>query len=397
MTLDPLLALRPEFPILDRVTYLVSNSLGAMPRAAADQLAAYARDWSELGVRAWSRGWWEMPLSVGDEIAPLIGAGPGDVAMMPNVTLAQASVLSALDYTAPRDTIVMSGLDFPSVRYVYDALATRLGARIVVVPGDDSISVDTGRLLEAIDERTRLVAVSHVLFRSAFVMDAEAICRRAHEMGALVSLDAYHSVGILPVDVRQSGVDFLTGGVLKWLCGGPGAAFLYVSSAVRDTLAPALTGWQAHAHPFAFDDAMEYTTGAFRWLTGTPAIPALYAALAGPRLVRRAGIAAIRAKSVRQTGRLIELADGRGYPVNAPRDAERRGGTVAFGVPHGYEVAQALLARDILVDFRPEAGIRVAPHFYTTDDEVDAVVGAIDEILEREEWRGFAGQGGTVT
>jgi len=397
MTLDPLLALRPEFPILDRVTYLVSNSLGAMPRAAADQLATYARDWSELGVRAWSRGWWEMPLSVGDEIAPLIGAGPGDIVMMPNVTLAQASVLSALDYTAPRDTIVMSGLDFPSVRYVYDALATRLGARIVVVPGDDSISVDTGRLLEAIDERTRLVAVSHVLFRSAFVMDAEAICRRAHEMGALVSLDAYHSVGILPVDVRQSGVDFLTGGVLKWLCGGPGAAFLYVSSAVRDTLAPALTGWQAHAHPFAFDDAMEYTTGAFRWLTGTPAIPALYAALAGPRLVRRAGIAAIRAKSVRQTGRLIELADRRGYPVNAPRAAERRGGTVAFGVPHGYEVAQALLARDILVDYRPEAGIRVAPHFYTTDDELDAVVAAIDEILEREEWRGFAGQQGTVT
>ena len=397
MTLDPLLALRPEFPILDRVTYLVSNSLGAMPRAAADQLATYARDWSELGVRAWSRGWWEMPLSVGDEIAPLIGAGPGDIVMMPNVTLAQASVLSALDYTAPRDTIVMSGLDFPSVRYVYDALATRLGARIVVVPGDDSISVDTGRLLEAIDERTRLVAVSHVLFRSAFVMDADAICRRAHEMGALVSLDAYHSVGILPVDVRQSGVDFLTGGVLKWLCGGPGAAFLYVSSAVRDTLAPALTGWQAHAHPFAFDDAMEYTTGAFLWLTGTPAIPALYAALAGPRLVRRAGIAAIRAKSVRQTGRLIELADRRGYPVNAPRAAERRGGTVAFGVPHGYEVAQALLARDILVDYRPDAGIRVAPHFYTTDDELDAVVAAIDQILEREEWRGFAGQQATVT
>jgi len=397
MTLDPLLALRPEFPILDRVTYLVSNSLGAMPRAAADQLATYARDWSELGVRAWSRGWWEMPLSVGDEIAPLVGAGPGDIVMMPNVTLAQASVLSALDYTAPRDTIVMSGLDFPSVRYVYDALATRLGARIVVVPGDDSISVDTGRLLEAIDERTRLVAVSHVLFRSAFVMDADAICRRAHEMGALVSLDAYHSVGILPVDVRQSGVDFLTGGVLKWLCGGPGAAFLYVSSAVRDTLAPALTGWQAHAHPFAFDDAMEYTTGAFRWLTGTPAIPALYAALAGPRLVRRAGIAAIRAKSVRQTGRLIELADRRGYPVNAPRAAERRGGTVAFGVPHGYEVAQALLARDILVDYRPDAGIRVAPHFYTTDDELDAVVAAIDQILEREEWRGFAGQQATVT
>jgi len=397
MSPDPLLALRPEFPILDRVTYLVSHSLGAMPRAAADQLAAYARDWSELGVRAWSRGWWEMPVSVGDEIAPLIGAGTGDIAMMPNVTLAQASVLSALDYTAPRDTIVMSGLDFPSVRYVYDALAARLGARIVVVPGDDNISVDTGRLLDAIDERTRLVAVSHVLFRSAFIMEADAICRRAHDMGALVSLDAYHSVGVIPVDVRQCNVDFLTGGVLKWLCGGPGAAFLYVAPAVRDTLAPALTGWQAHAHPFAFDECMDYTTGAFRWLTGTPAIPALYAALAGPRLVRRAGIAAIRAKSMRQTEHLIALADRRGYPVNAPRAPERRGGTVAFGVPHGYEVAQALLARDILVDYRPEAGIRVAPHFYTTDDELDAVVAAIDEILEQEAWKAFRGQQRTVT
>ena len=202
---DPLLAFRSEFPILERTTYLVSNSLGAMPRGVPDRLAEYVDEWAELGVRAWAQGWWRKPVEVGDEIAPLIGAGPGEVVMVPNVTIGQAGVLSALDYTAPRDTIVMTALDFPSVRYVYDALATRLGARIVVVPSDDGISVDTERLLAAIDERTRIVAISHVLFRSAFIMDVAAVCRRAHEVGALVSVDAFHSVGVISVDVKHSG------------------------------------------------------------------------------------------------------------------------------------------------------------------------------------------------
>lgn len=390
---DPLLRFRAEFPILERTTYLVSNSLGAMPRAVPDRLAEYARSWGTRGVRAWSEGWWEMPVTVGDEIAPLIGADSGEIAMFPNVTTAQAAVLSALSYASPRDTIVMSGLDFPSVRYVYDALAARLGARIVVVPSDDGVGIDTGRLLEAIDERTRLVAVSHVLFRSAFIMDAEAICRRAHEAGALVSLDAFHSVGVIPVDVKRSGVDFLAGGVLKWLCGGPGGAFLYASPAVRDSLEPAFTGWQAHARPFAFEPEMDYAKGAWRWLNGTPAIPALYAATEGPRIIREAGVAEIRAKSVRQTSRLIELAESRGYAVHAPRDASRRGGTVAFDVPHGYEVSRALLARDIIVDYRPEAGIRVAPHFYTSDDELEMAVAAMDDILASEAWRDFTARG----
>jgi len=229
------------------------------------------------------------------------------------------------------------------------------------------------------------------------VMDVDAICRAAHDAGALVSLDAFHSVGIMPVDVRRSGADFVTGGVLKWLCGGPGGCFLYVAPAVRDTLEPAFTGWQAHAHPFAFEPEMQYAAGAFRWLNGTPVIPALYAAIEGPRIVRRAGIEAVRSKSVRQTTRLIQLADDRGFRVHAPRDPERRGGTVAIRVPHAYEVSQALLARDILVDYRPEAGIRIAPHFYTSDEELESAVGAIDEILEREEWRAFAGERQVVT
>jgi kynureninase len=302
--------------------------------------------------------------------------------MVANVSIAQAAVLSALDYAPPRDTIVMTGPDFPSVRYVYDGLARRLGARISVVPGDETGAWgDLEPLLAAIDERTRLVAVSHVLFRSAYVLDAAAICRRAHEVGALVCLDAYHSVGVLPVDVKALGVDFLTGGVLKWLCGGPGGCFLYASPAMSERYAPALTGWQAHARPFAFDDAMDYAPGAARWLSGTPAIPALYAATEGPRILQEAGIEAVRAKSTRQTARLMELADARGYRVHAPRDPARRGGTVAFDVPHGREVAQCLLARDIVIDYRPGAGIRVAPHFYTSDEELDAAVGAIDEVL----------------
>ena len=395
---DPLLKFRPEFPILERCTYLVSNSLGAMPRSVADSLAQYVDEWGELGVRAWGKGWWEMPVRVGDEVAPLIGASAGEVVMTPNVTMAQASVLSALDYVAPRNRIVMTALDFPSVSYVYRSLATRLGAELVVVPAAaDGLGVDTQQLLDAIDSRTRLVAISHVLFRSAWIMDVAAVCRKAHEVGALVSLDSFHAVGVMPVDVRAIGCDFLTGGVLKWLCGGPGGCFLYASPDVRTAYRPALTGWQAHARPFGFESEMDYAADAFRWLGGTPAIPALFAAREGPRIVRRAGVDAIRAKSVRQTTRLIELADARGYTVNAPRDAARRGGTVAIDVPHSYEVSQFLIARNVVVDYRPGAGIRVAPHFYTTDEELERAVGAMDEALASGAWKEFEHARAVVT
>jgi kynureninase len=394
---DPLLAWRAEFPILATTTYLVSNSLGAMPRGVPDRLAEYAARWAEDGVRAWGKGWWEMPISVGNEIAPLLGAGDGEVAMVPNVTAAQALILSALDFRGGRDTIVMTELDFPSVRYVTDALAAKFGARVVVVPSEDGMSISEDAVIAAIDERTALVAISHVLFRSAYVMDAAPIVRAAHERGALVALDAFHAVGVIPVDVKALGVDFLTGGVLKWLCGGPGGCFVYVAPAVRDTLAPALAGWQGHARPFAFEPAMTPAAGIARWLGGTPAIPALYAATEGPRILRRAGINAVRAKSIRQTSALIALADARGYPVAAPRASGRRGGTVAFDVPHAYEVSRCLLDRGIIVDYRPGAGIRVAPHFYTSDAELEQAVGAIDEIIERGDWQRHAGRTAVVT
>lgn len=394
---DKLLQFRAGFPILERSNYLISNSLGPMPGSVAGAMAQYARDWGELGVRAWTHGWWEKPVDTGNEIAPLMNAEPGTVVMIPNVTYAQSIVLSAIDYSPPRDTIVMTDMDFPSVRYAHEALAERFGARVVVVRSDDGITIDEDRLLSAIDERTRLVSISHVLFKSAFINDANRICEHAHRMGALVSLDAFHSVGIIPVDVRKSGVDFLTGGVLKWLCGGPGGCFLYVSPKLRDSLAPALTGWQAHARPFGFEEKMDMATGPFRWLNGTPVIPALYAAAEGPKLIRRAGMDAIREKSQRQTARLIDLADARGYRVNAPRDPGKRGGTVAIDVPNGYEIAQVLLAQNILVDYRIGAGIRAAPFFFNTDEEVEALVEAIDEAVATESWRAHTARKAVVT
>jgi kynureninase len=394
---DPLLAFREEFPILEKTTYLVSNSLGPMPRTVPARLAEYARDWGDLGVKAWNRGWWELPVDVGNEIAPLINADNGEIVMMPNVTIAQTAVLSSIDFSKERDTIVMTELDFPSVRYAFAEMSERLGARVVVVRSDDGLTIDRDRLLAAIDERTRLVAVSHVLFRSSFFMDVDAICARAHDVGALVSLDSFHAVGVVPVDVKRSKTDFLTGGVLKWLCGGPGGCFLYVSPSVRDELKPALTGWQAHARPFAFEETMEFTSGAFRWLNGTPVIPALYAAAEGPKILRRVGVAAIREKSVRLTSHLIDLADARGYTVNAPRDPASRGGTVAIDVPHGYEVTQHLLSRNILVDYRVGAGIRIAPHFFTREDELDEAVSEIDKALESGSWQRFSEKIAVVT
>ena len=398
MTLhDPLLRFRDEFPILATSTYLVSNSLGAMPRGVPDRLAEYTELWRTRGVRAWAEGWWELPVVMGTELAPLIGAAAGEVVMVPTVTQAMSSVLTAMEFTPARNEVVMTALDFPSVRYAYDALAPRLGARVTVVPTDDGISIPLDRLLAAITERTALVAVSHVLFRSAYILDAAAICARAREVGAIVAFDAYHSVGVIPVDVHAMGADFYCGGVLKWLCGGPGGCFLYASPSATARFAPALTGWQAHRAPFAFADAMEPAQSTWRWLGGTPTVPALYAGIEGPRIVMQAGIDAIREKSVRQTASLIASADERSWRVNAPRDAERRGGTVAFDVPNAAEVARALLARDVVIDYRPGAGIRVAPHFYTTDDELAACVHAIDDILATGAWKAFAGVTSTVT
>jgi kynureninase len=367
-----LLDYRAEFPTLEHTTYLISHSLAPMPRRAEERLAEYARTWRERGIRAWGEGWWEMPLTVGDQVGRIIGAPPQSTVMHQNVAVAESVVLSCFSPADPgRNRIVYERGNFPSVRYLYQAQADL----DVVVCEDDAGIVD------AIDERTLLVPISHVLFRSGEIQDVEPIIRRAHEVGAHVVLDCYQSAGILPIDVTALGVDFAVGGSVKWLCGGPGNGWLYVRPDLAATLTPRATGWQAHARPFAFEEEMEYAAGAARFLTGTPNVPAHYAATAGYDLIEEIGVARIRENSLRQTQLLIELADDAGFEVRSPREAARRGGTVTVAVPDFPAVHRELTERQILCDFRPDAGIRLGPHYFTTDEELRFAIAQIEEIL----------------
>jgi kynureninase len=377
---DSLLSWRQEFPVLEKTVYLISHSLGAMPRRARERLNEYADAWSTRSIRAWEEGWWEMPISVGNLVANIIGAGVGEVTMHPNVSICQSVVASCFDWTGKRNKIVSEGLNFPSNLYIHRQLE-RLGARVVTVPSEDGITIPQQKLLAAIDEDTLLVSVSHVIFKSAYIQDLRAITQRAHQMGALVIADIYQSAGAVPVDVRELGLDFATGGSVKWLCGGPGAGYLYVRRDLWSSLEPRVTGWMAHRNPFDFDPGpIDFAGDSFRFLQGTPNIPGLYAARSGYEIINEVGVENIRAKSIRQTSMLIDLADNAGYRVNSPRDPAQRGGTVTVDVPNGYEITQELLRRDFLVDYRPGAGIRIAPHFYTKDEELELVIEEIQSL-----------------
>jgi len=388
--MDELLKCRGEFPILDRTTYMISNSLGAMPRGVYDKMRAYADSWAERGVRSWEEGWWEMAVSVGDKIAPLIGAGRGEISLHQNVTLTQAVISSCFDFRGPRSKVVMVELEFPSIQYFYHA-QRRHGARIEVVPTPDDIRINLDRLLAAIDETTLLVPISQVLFRSSYIVDAKAIIERAHRVGAYVILDTFQAAGTVPLDVRKLGADFAVGGVLKWLCGGPGVAYLYVREDLRAKLQPALTGWIAHRRPFGFETGpIDARDDSFRYLNGTPHIPALYACQPGLDLLNQVGVQAIREKSVRMTTRLVDGAQSRGWRINTPENPAERAGTVSVECPHAFEVCRELLARDILVDYRPKAGVRISPHFYNREEECDFTLAQMAEILETGAWEKHA-------
>jgi kynureninase len=379
---DHLLKFRPEFPILERTTYLISNSLGAMPRAVYDAMKGYADTWAMRGVRAWEERWWMLAAEVGDEIGTLMNAPKGSVSTHQNVTTCQAVVASCFDFSGKRNKVVYSDMNFPSVMYFWEAQQSR-GARVHMVKTDDGITVPLDRLLDAIDETTLLVPISHVIFRSAFIQDAKAIIEKAHKVGAMVVLDTFQSLGTVPVDVQALNTDFACGGVLKWLCGGPGVGYLYVRPDLGKKLEPKFTGWTAHQNPFAFEiGANRYTDPPYRFMNGTPHIPALEAARPGLKIIAEAGIERIREKSKRQTGRLIELASTHGWRVNTPRDAEKRGGTVSIDMPDAQEVCRELIKREILVDYRPKAGVRMSPHFYNTDEELETGISAVEEILK---------------
>ena len=385
--MNELLEWRREFPILERTTYLISNSLGAMPRRVRDAMNAYAQAWGERGVRAWEEGWWELAGKVAEGIAPLIGAAPGEISLHQNVTTTEAVIASCFDWRGPRNKVVMTDLEFPSVQYFYHE-QRRHGARVELLPSANSVRFDLEAFLAALDETTLLVPISLVLFRSSFIVNARAIIERAHRVGAYVVLDTFQAAGTIPVEVRALATDFAVGGVLKWLCGGPGVAYLYVREDLRTRLRPALTGWLAHRRPFAFAaGAIDARDDAYRFMNGTPHIPALYSCRPGLEILQEIGARAIREKSLRMTARLLAGAKARGWRVNTAEDPAERAGTVSLDPPHAMEVSRELLARDILIDYRPQAGIRISPHFYNREEECDFALAQIDEILETGAWR----------
>lgn len=374
-----LLALREQFPALASSVYMISHSLGAMPRAAQVALNEYAQLWVEKSITAWE-DWIKESKLAAARIEKILGAAAGTVQMATNVSQVQATLASCLDYSGPRNRVVYTSLNFPTVSYVWKA-EERRGAEVVVVPSDDGIGVPTERLLAAIDERTLVVPISHVLFRSSFIQDAAAIVKRAHEVGAMVILDTYQSAGTIPLDVTALGVDFVCGGSVKWLCGGPGAAYLYVRPDLIPRFAPRTTGWFAHRAPFAFTmPDQEYAEDVSRYGGGTLAIAPLYQARAGAELIGRIGVTAIRQKSLRQTAHMLKRAAEAGYRINSPQSESQRGGTVVMDFAGADKVCAELNRRKFFCDHRPGGGLRASPHFYTTDAEVDRFMDEVETL-----------------
>src|SRR3954468_21826394 len=370
--MDDLLRYRDRFPILHDCTYLINHSLAAMPAKAEDNLREYARMWRERGIRSWGEGGWDMPVTGGDQIGRIIGAPPGSTVMHQNVTVAEMVVLSCFRNPGDRNRIVYEEANFPSVRYLYQAQ-----------PELEIVAVEDGAaIVDAIDERTLLVPISHVLFKNAEIQEIEPIIRRAHECGAYVVLDCYQSAGVVPFDVTALGVDFATGGSVKWLCGGPGAGWLYIRPDLAERLEPTFVGWQGHARPFAFEPELEYAPGVRRFLTGTPNVPALYAASAGYDVIEEVGVERIRERSLALTSLLHELLDDAGFEISSPRAEARRGGTVLVRTPDDPAVHRELGERGIICDFRPDAGIRLGPHFYNSEDELRHTVAQLVDIVE---------------
>lgn len=382
-TADRLLSWRSEFPILDTCTYLVNHSLGAMPKRAGDYLQQYADEWATRGVRAWHEGWWEIGRTVGDLLAPILGVRTGTISMHQNVTVAMGVIGSCFNYDGRRRKIVMSDLEFPSNMYLFEGFR-RYGAEIVYVSSPDTVRTDLQRLLDAIDEDTVLVPLSLVLFRSAYIQDARAVIDKAHRVGARVILDVYQAAGTVPLAIEKLEADFAVGGSVKWLCGGPGAGYLYVSPDVMKDTFPGFIGWAAHANPFSFATGpVVYADGLERFQSGTPNVPSIYAARAGYEIVRTVGVEAIREKSLRLTRRIIEHAQKAGYRLNTPTDDRERGGTVIVDVPNSEAVAAELLRKNVIIDHRPDAGIRIAPHFYNTEAEIDHAMATLDAVVEQ--------------
>jgi kynureninase len=373
---------RAEFPTLTSGIHLLSHSLGPVPRAVRESLAAFYEAWEQhTSEDAWAASWWQLTQRVGDRIAGVLGGAPGSVQIQPNASIALASVASCFDFASTkRNKVVTSALDFPSMEYIWEAQKS-LGAKVEMVGSPDGITVPLESILAAIDEKTSLVAMSHTSFRSSYRVDAKTIVGRAHSVGALVLLDVYQSAGSIELDAAGWGVDFLIGGTIKWLCGGPACGYLYVRPDLQRDLEPRLTGWVAHDAPFDFARSpMRYARSVRRFAQGTPSIPALYSALPGLEILEEVGVETIARESRRRTEWMIEFALEQGWKINSPRDVNERGGSVMIEVDEGPAMVDRLAQRKVFVDCRPGVGLRISPHFFNTDEEVTEAMTILSQL-----------------
>jgi kynureninase len=376
---DELLQYRAQFPALEDCVHLISHSLGCMPARAQADLIELTELWARRSITAWSE-WLPEVDRAAARIARIVSAAPGSVIMHQNVSGVMATLASCFEYPPERNRVVYEALQFPTVSYVWQAEARR-GAECVLVPSHDGTTIDTDAMCAAIDERTALVPISHVVFSSAYIQDVQRICDRARQVGAHVILDCYQSVGAVPVDLTALGVSFACGGSVKYLCGGPGAAWLYVRPDLIERFSPRVTGWFGNEAPFAFTmPAQTYADTIWRYMGGTPAIAALYQARAGQELIGEIGVRRIREKSLVMTQACIDWIDELGMQLNTPREPARRGGSVVFDFVGAADVCRELNRRRFFCDHRPGAGIRIAPHFYTKREEIELFFGELKKI-----------------
>ena len=376
---------RTEFPTLASGIHLLSHSLGPVPRAVRDSMIAYCDAWEHhTSEDAWATTWWTLSRHVGDRIARILGGKPGSLQIQPNASIGLATDASCFHFhSGRRNKVVTTALDFPSMEYIWNA-QRQIGADVEVLSSADGVSVELEQILDAIDDRTCLVALSHTSYRSSYRIDAQAIVERAHAKGALVLMDVYQSAGVLPLHAAEWKVDFLIGGTIKWLCGGPSCGYLYVRPDLQRDLSPRLTGWVAHDSPFDFAPApMRYARSVRRFAQGTPSIPALYSAIPGLDILESVGLTQIAAESQRRTQRMIDFALSRGWTVNTPLDVNKRGGSVMIGVNNAPAVVESLAERRVFVDSRPSAGLRISPHFFNTDEEVDEAMNVLASLIDR--------------
>ncbi|HEY3675479.1 MAG TPA: aminotransferase class V-fold PLP-dependent enzyme [Candidatus Tumulicola sp.] len=370
---------REHFPILDDSTYLVSHSMGAAPLQAKAALESYWHEWATEGPEAWER-WLPRVAEIADGIGSLIGAPAGSVFLGPNVSSMQASLATCVRLEGSRNEVLYEALQFPSLTYVWHEWE-RFGAKVVIVESPDGRTIPTERIVEKITERTAIAVLSHAYYVSGAVADVRSIQRRCRETGTLLCVDAYQTTGVYPYDVTEWDLDMVVGGSHKWLCGGPGCAWIYVKPDLLERFRPAVTGWMAHARPFAFEPApIEYAPSMYRFGNGTPTIPGYVVAKPGHDLIRRVGIARIREHNIRLTTMVAGMASERGLRVNTPLQPERRTGWIGIDFDGSDRVCNALIQRRVFVDYRPGCGIRVSPHFYTTEGEIAGFFTALDEL-----------------